>query len=61
MNSLGTIFGREPVLILSLVQAIIILVTSFGLNLTKEQTAAIILVAQCILSVIARQQVTPVN
>lgn len=53
------ILDREPVLILGLVRAVVVLITVFGLQLTAEQVAAIYLVAEAVLSVIARQRVTP--
>lgn len=55
------IFDREPVLILGLVRALVVLVTAFGLNLTPAQIAAVYLVAEMVISVIARSRVTPVS
>ena len=55
------ILDREPVLILGAIRAIVVLVTAFGLSLTPEQIAAVYLVAEAVLSVIARQRVTPVE
>lgn len=52
-------FGREPTLILGLIRAIVVFAFAFGLDLSAEQTAAIYLVAEAVLSVINRQQVTP--
>jgi hypothetical protein len=54
------ILDREPVLFLAVVQAIVTLVTAFGLNLDGQQVAAINLVTIAILSLIARARVTPV-
>lgn len=54
------ILDREPVLILGFIRAIVVLVVAFGLKLTVEQLAAVYLVAEMGLSVIARQRVTPV-
>lgn len=54
-------FGREPVLWLAVLRAIIVLATSFGLDLSVEQTAAVYLVLESVLSLAARQQVTPVS
>lgn len=53
------IFDREPVLILGLVRAIVVLVVAFGLQLSPEQIAAVYLVAEMVISVIARSKVTP--
>lgn len=54
-----SIFGREPVLWLSFLRALVVLGTAFGLNLTPEQIAAVYLVMELGLSLIARQRVTP--
>jgi len=40
----GTIFGREPAMVLALVQAVIALVVAFGLNLAPDQIGAILAV-----------------
>jgi hypothetical protein len=37
----GTIWGREPAMVLALVQAVIALVVAFGLNLAPDQIGAI--------------------
>ena len=55
------IFDREPVLILGLIRAIVVLAVAFGLQLSVEQMAAVYLVAEMVISVIARQRVTPVE
>lgn len=52
-------FDREPVLWLAAVRAIVVLVTAFGLQLSPDQIAAVYLVAEAVLSLIARQRVTP--
>ena len=54
------IFGREPVLWLGFLRALVVLVTAFGLQLTVEQIAAVYLVLELGLSLVARQKVTPV-
>ena len=51
---------REPALVLGLVGALIALGTAFGLDLSKEQTGAITAVVVAVLSVVTRQNVTPV-
>jgi len=57
---MGTIFGREPVLILAAIQAAIALVAAFGLQLTGEQIATLVAFTAAALGVVARQRVTPV-
>ncbi len=56
----GTIWGREPAMVLALVQAIIALVVAFGLNLEPDQIGAILAVAAVILGLITRSRVSPV-
>ena len=55
------IFGREPVLWLGFLRALVVMGTAFGLNLTPEQIAAVYLVMELALSLVARQRVTPVS
>ena len=57
---MGTISGREPVLIYTLVQSVITLAVTFGLHLSVEQIGALLVVTGAILSVIVRGKVTPV-
>lgn len=54
------IFGREPAMVLALVQAVIVLAVTFGLRLTTEQTGAILTVTALALGLITRTRVTPV-
>jgi len=54
------IFGREPVMVLAFLRAVVLLAVAFGLNLTKEQIAIIYVVMEAGLSLWARQKVTPV-
>lgn len=54
-------FGREPTLILGVIRAAVVLITVFGLDLSTEQVAAIYLMAEAVLSLVNRQQVTPVE
>ena len=59
-NAPGTLWGREPTMILALIQAVIVLAVTFGLRLTPEQTGAILAVAALVLGLITRSRVTPV-
>lgn len=52
---------NEPVLIQSLVQAILGLVLAFGVDLSNEQTGSIMAVVAVILAIVARMFVTPTN
>jgi len=55
------VFGREPVLILTAVQAALALAVAFGLDLSNEQTGAIIALSAAVLGVITRSKVTPAD
>lgn len=56
---LGNLWGREPAMVVALVQAILVLAISFGLNLTEEQTAGILTLTAIVLGLITRSQVSP--
>jgi hypothetical protein len=51
--------SSEPVLVLAAVRAMVVLVTAFGLDLSAEQVAAVYLAAESVLSLVAREKVTP--
>lgn len=55
------VIKNEPVLIQSLVQAILGLFLAFGINISNEQTGSIMAVVAVILAIIARMFVTPTN
>ena len=57
----GTILGREPALVLALVQAVLALVVAFGLNLAPDQVGAILAVTAVILGLITRSRVSPAS
>jgi len=57
----GTIFGREPAMVLALVQAAIALVVAFGLSLAPDQIGAILAVTAVILGLITRSRVSPAS
>jgi hypothetical protein len=59
MNGLTTLWGREPAMVLALVQTALVLAVSFGLRLQPEQTAAILAVTAVVLGLITRTQVSP--
>ena len=52
---------QEPALIAALVHAVLGLVVAFGVDLTGEQTAAILAVTGAVLAVVVRRNVTPVG
>lgn len=54
---MGTIYGREPVLIVGALMALITLGVAFGLDLTGKQIAAIEVAATAVLALVARQSV----
>ena len=55
------VIKNEPVLIQSLVQAILGLVLAFGVDLSNEQTGSIMDVVDVILAIVARMFVTHTN
>jgi hypothetical protein len=57
--SLWNLWGREPAMVLALVQGVIVLAVSFGLRLTPEQTGAILALTAVVLGLITRSRVTP--
>ena len=57
---MSTIFGREPVLFMAVIQAGIALAAAFGLNLDGVQVAALTAFSAAVLGLIARSKVTPV-
>jgi len=60
-NAPGTIWGREPAMVLALVQAVIALVAAFGLKLAPDQIGAILAVTAVVLGLITRSRVSPVS
>jgi hypothetical protein len=58
-NIKGLVFGREPVVILALVQAIISAAVVFGFNLDTTEQAVLLTLSGAVLTVVARQNVTP--
>ena len=59
MNAVQSLWGREPAMVLALVQCVLVLAVSFGLRLTPEQTGAILALTAVVLGLITRTQVTP--
>lgn len=55
----GLFLGREPVLWMELLRAILPVAVLFGLPLTDEQTAGLLLAWGAVLAVITRSAVTP--
>jgi len=53
------LWGREPSLILGLIQAVLALLLAFSVDISQEQMGAILAVSAAILAVITRQTVTP--
>ncbi len=60
MTKNGTLWGREPALILGAVAAIIMLAVGFGLPVTPEQVALINSAVAAVVSVLVRRKVSPV-
>lgn len=58
-TSAPNVWGREPVMILATVQALLALGVGFGLPVTTEQMGLIMGAAAAVLGLWARQQVYP--
>ena len=56
-----TLWNREPAMILAVVQTALALILAFGVDLTVEQTGAILAVTAAVLGLITRSQVSPVR
>lgn len=56
---MGSLWGREPAMVVAFVQALLVLAVTFGLNLSQEQTAAILAVVALFLGLVTRSQVSP--
>jgi len=61
MNAVTGLWGREPAMVLALVQTALVLGVSFGLRLTPEQTGAILALTAVVLGLLTRSQVSPVK
>ena len=61
MDSIGNLWGREPAMVLALIQTALVLGVSFGLRLTPEQTGAILALTAVVLGLLTRSQVSPVK
>lgn len=61
MSALWERIKAQPILVTTLVQTILILVVSFGLKVSPEQTAAIIAVTGALLAIVAASGSTPVS
>jgi hypothetical protein len=57
----GKLFGREPVVILGLIEAGIALALSFGLELSGEQIGSIMAFLTVLVAVLVRSAVVPAN
>lgn len=55
------IWGREPAVILGLIQAGLTLALTFGLDLTVEQVGAILAFVNVALALVTRSRVSPIT
>jgi hypothetical protein len=53
------LWGREPVAIVATLQTLLALLLAFGVELTVEQTGAILAATAAVLGLIARSKTTP--
>jgi len=61
MDALIERVRNEPVLVTGFVQAVLGLLLAFGLDLSNEQTASIMVATAAVLAFVARRKVTPVT
>ncbi len=59
LGVMQTLWGREPVLVLAVVQTGLALVLAFGVKVTVEQMGAVMAVSAAVLGLITRSQVKP--
>jgi hypothetical protein len=59
MDNFSNLWGREPAMVLAFVQAVIVLAVSFGLQLSPEQTGAILALTAVVLGLWTRSKVSP--
>jgi hypothetical protein len=59
MSTIIDKISEEPVLAVTLVQAVLTLAVTFGLHLTPEQIGAVLTLTGAILGIVARGKVTP--
>lgn len=55
------VIRREPALAAGLVQAVLALLVTFGVDLSQEQVGAILAVTAAVLALVVRAQVSPVK
>lgn len=56
---MGNLFNREPALFIGAIRAALVLFVLFGVNLTPEQMAGILIFSEAVLSLIVRHNVSP--
>jgi hypothetical protein len=59
LDNIQTLWGREPAMVVALVDAVLTLLIAFGLAIAPEQKVAIIGVVTIALGLLTRSQVTP--
>lgn len=55
-----SLWHREPVVIIGVLQALVTLAVAFGFDLTPQQLGAVVALLAALSALFARQQVTPV-
>ena len=61
MNTILDKVNAEPVLVFALVQALIGLISAFGIGLSAEQTSALLVATGAVLAIVCRGKVSPVS
>ena len=57
---MGSLFGREPAMIMAALQSLLALAVGFGLDITPEQIGLILAAVAGVVGLIVRSQVSPV-
>lgn len=59
MNSILGLWKRQPILVITLVEAVLGLLLAFGVNLTQEQVGSILVVIAALGGALGWSQVSP--
>ena len=60
-EQIGTLWGREPAMVLATVQAVLAVAIGFGLPVSTDQLALILAAVAAVVGLITRSRVTPVG
>ena len=58
---MGSLFGREPAMVMAALQSLLALAVGFGLSVSPEQIALILAAVAGVVGLIVRSRVSPVS